>query len=156
MLIQGGDEVIRCKTSNEEAIHRLLTAFFDYERPEVRDFSEAIELFRQDVPKVTNALRGIIIDAEASNAGFIQSSRDFLALYRECINPGVTREDVREMIIQHILTEDILNCLDVRDSRQGACSLRHHRLCEEFLLERYEELTRCGSIYRMNCSTIEY
>ena len=110
-LIQGGDAVARCQMNDEDALHRLLTAFFDYERPEVRDFREAIELFKQDVPKVTEAIRGIIIEAETSNAGFIRASRDFLTLCRESINPGVTREDVREMIIQHILTEDIFNTI---------------------------------------------
>jgi len=72
---------MRCPMSNEDALHRLLTAFFDYERPEVRDFREAVELFKQDIPS------------------------------RESINQGITGEDVREMIIQHILTEDIFNTI---------------------------------------------
>ena len=111
VLIQSGEEVMRCAMSDEDALHRLLTAFFAFERPEVRNFREAIELFKQDIPKVTDAIRGIIVDSEASNAAFIKASADFLTLCRESINPGVTREDVREMIIQHILTEDIFNTI---------------------------------------------
>ena len=37
----------------------------------------------------------------------MKKSLDFLTLCHESINPGVTREDVREMIIQHILTRNI-------------------------------------------------
>jgi len=109
VLIQNGEEVMRCPISNDDALHRLLTAFFDFERPEVQNFRKAIELFKQDIPKVTETIRGIIMEAEESNTAFIEKSRDFLTLCRESINPGVTREDVREMIIQHILTEDIFN-----------------------------------------------
>ena len=111
VLIQSGEEVLSCAMSDEEALHRLLTAFFAFERPEVRNFREAIELFKQDIPKVTDTIRGIIIEAEKSNTAFMEKSQDFLTLCRESINPGVTGEDVREMMIQHILTEDIFNTI---------------------------------------------
>jgi len=111
VLIQNSEETMRCDMRNVDALHRLLTAFFSFERPEVRNFREAIELFKQDIPKVTDAIRGIIIDAETSNTVFITKSNDFLTLCRKSINPGVTREDVSEMIIQHILTKDIFNTI---------------------------------------------
>ena len=109
VLIQNGEEAMRCLISDDETLHRLLTAFFDFERPEVQNFRKAIELFKQDIPKVTETIRGIITEAEKSNAAFIEKSRNFLTLCRESINPAVTSDDVREMIIQHILTEDIFN-----------------------------------------------
>jgi len=111
VLIQNGEEVTRCLMSDDDALDRILTAFFAFERPEVQNFRKAIELFKQDIPKVTETIRGIIIEAEKSNTAFIEESRDFLTLCRESINPGVTREDVREMMIQHILTEDIFNTI---------------------------------------------
>ena len=111
VLIQNGDEVMRCLMSDDDALDRILTAFFAFERPEVQNFRKAIELFKQDIPKATETIRGIIIEAEKSNTAFIEESRDFLTLCRESINPGITREDVHEMMIQHILTEDIFNTI---------------------------------------------
>jgi len=111
VLIQNGEEVMRCYMSDENALHLLLTEFFLFERPEVQNFRKAIELFKEDIPKVTDTIRKIIIEAETSNIAFIKKSLDFLTLCRESINPNITREDIREMMIQHILTEDIFNTI---------------------------------------------
>jgi len=111
VLIQNGAEVMRCPMSDNEALHRLLTEFFASERPEVQNFRKAIELFKEDIPKVTGTIRVIITGAEKTNKAFIKASLDFLTLCRESINPGVTREDVHEMMIQHILTKDIFNTI---------------------------------------------
>jgi type I restriction-modification system DNA methylase subunit len=111
VLIQNGEEVLCCDMSNANALHLLLTEFFLFERPEVTNFRKAIELFKQDIPKVTETIRRIIADAEVSNIAFIKASVDFLTLCRDSINPNITREDVREMIIQHVLTEDIFNTI---------------------------------------------
>ena len=51
------------------------------------------------------------MDAETSNIDLFKASDSFLTLCRESVNPNITREDVREMIIQHILTEDIFNTI---------------------------------------------
>jgi len=111
VLIQNGEEALRCYMSDENALHLLLTEFFLFERPEVQNFRKAIELFKQDIPKVTDTIRKIIIETETSNIAFIRKSFDFLTLCRESINPNITREDIREMMIQHILTEDIFNTI---------------------------------------------
>jgi predicted helicase len=111
VLIQNGEEVLRCHMIDDNALHLLLTEFFSFERPEVTNFRKAIELFKQDIPKVTETIRTIITDAEVSNVAFVKASLDFLTLCRDSINPAVTREDVCEMIIQHILTEDIFNTI---------------------------------------------
>ena len=111
VLIQNGEEVMRCYMNDSQSMHLLLTDFFSFERPEVQNFRKAIELFKQDIPKVTEKIRNIIVDSEVSNTNFIMASANFLMLCRESINPNVTREDVREMMIQHILTEDIFNTI---------------------------------------------
>ena len=109
VLIQNGEQVMRCPVSDDEALHSLLMEFITFERPEVQNFRKAIEMFGQDVPKVTDALRSLISDAEINNKGFKLLVDNFLTLCRESINTSVTGDDVREMIIQHILTEDIFN-----------------------------------------------
>jgi len=47
--------------------------------------------------------------AERDNDGFRKAAILFLKHAQETINPSVTTADVREMLIQHILTEEIFS-----------------------------------------------
>lgn len=111
ILIQNGIEVLRTDFADTEALDHLLTTFVTFERPEVKNFRRAIELFKQDIPIVTENLRGIIVEQETANPKFAKAGATFLKLCQDSINPDVNHEDVREMIIQHILTEDIFNTI---------------------------------------------
>ena len=107
ILIQSGREVIRCAVDDVEKLQKLLELFFGYQRPEIANFRKAIEQFKFDLPAVLKALRERVDGAYASNKAFAAAARAFLDQARETINPSVTDADVREMLIQHILTEDI-------------------------------------------------
>lgn len=111
ILIQNGAEVLRASIEDTEDFDHLLTTFVTFERPEVKNFRKAIELFKEDIPKVTDTLRTLILEQEKSNTKFTKAENVFLKLCQDSINPDVTRDDVREMIIQHILTEDIFNTI---------------------------------------------
>jgi predicted helicase len=111
ILYQNGIETARVSMNNSEALHRVITEFITFERPEIRNFRKAIELFKQDIPKVTDTLRDIIADQEKKNTKYIKASEVFLKLCHDSINPDINMADVREMIIQHILTEDIFNTI---------------------------------------------
>lgn len=107
VLYQNGDEVLRVSMQDDVALDRLLTQFVNYERPEVRDFRAAIAQFKQDVPDILEALRSTIQAQEESNAAFKQKRNQFWEICQESINPEITVFDIQEMLIQHILTEDI-------------------------------------------------
>jgi predicted helicase len=107
VLIQNGVEVIRCKTEDGPALQNLLELFFSWQRPEIAEFRKAIIQFKVDLPAVLVALRERIDDAYASNETFKTAATAFLRQAKQSINPSVTADDVREMLIQHILTEDI-------------------------------------------------
>lgn len=111
VLIQNGVEVKRTLFTDNQALDELIKAFISFERPEVKNFRKAIELFKQDVPKVTDTLRDMLEIQEKTNPKFKKERDKFLLLCHDSINPDVTKEDVREMIIQHILTEDIFNTI---------------------------------------------
>jgi predicted helicase len=111
VLFQNGIEVMRVSVKDADALHHLLNKFISYERPEVRHFRKAIEHFKEDIPKVTETIRTIIIEQETTNPKYIKAAEVFLKLCHDSINPDITIEDVREMIIQHILTEDIFNTI---------------------------------------------
>lgn len=107
VLIQNGVEVIRCKTDDGAGLQNLLELFFGWQRPEIAEFRKAIVQFKADLPAVLVALRQRIDDAYASNDAFNTAAAAFLKQAKTAINPSVTADDVREMLIQHILTEDI-------------------------------------------------
>jgi len=107
VLFQNGTEVSRADFKNTGALHALLTEFVSYEPKEVQTFREAIEKFKQDLPGLIAELRQLIEEQAEKNSAFAQARGSFLELCRESINPHIVMADVREMLIQHILTEDI-------------------------------------------------
>lgn len=107
VLFQNGAEVIRCRTDDGQALQNLLELFFGWQRPEIAEFRKAIVQFKADLPAVLVALRERIDQAQGSNPAYQAAADAFLKQAKAAINPSVTAEDVREMLIQHILTEDI-------------------------------------------------
>ncbi len=107
VLIRNGRELQRASFDDHAALHSLITTFVNYEPQEVRTFREAIERFKEDLPDLIVKLRELIEEQAAKNKSFAKARESFLDLCRESINPHVVMADVREMIIQHILTEDI-------------------------------------------------
>ncbi|AFW94062.1 putative restriction enzyme and modification methylase [Anabaena sp. 90] len=107
VLIQSSTETMRVSMRDAEAVDGIITNFINYVRPEVKDFREAIEIFKQDLPTVLNSLRDLI-DCQGENNTSFQTARDkFWGICKESINPEISLFDIREMMIQHILTEDI-------------------------------------------------
>ncbi|HEX5719961.1 MAG TPA: type ISP restriction/modification enzyme, partial [Thermoanaerobaculia bacterium] len=107
VLMQARTEVMRCAVDDVNNLEKLLRLFFSYTRPEVAQFRKAVEQFKTDLPAVLEALRGMIEKAHRTKAEFRQASQAFLVHAQETINPSLTAADVREMLIQHILTEAI-------------------------------------------------
>ncbi|WP_144730477.1 type ISP restriction/modification enzyme [Extensimonas perlucida] len=107
VLWQHRQEVLRCAVEDTAALEKLLKLFFGYERPEIADFRAAVEQFKADLPAVLAALRSMIETQEATNPAFAAAAARFLAHAQEAINPALGPADVREMLIQHILTEEI-------------------------------------------------
>ena len=107
VLIQNKREVMRADVENVEQLAKLLKLFFSYERAEISQFNKAVVQFKVDLPAVLEALRGMIEAAYKVNKKFVAESARFLAHAQEAINPSLVAADVREMLIQHILTEEI-------------------------------------------------
>ena len=107
ILYQGGERVFTAEFQDAVALDKLLSYFVNYQPAEVTEFRKAIDLFVADVPALAEALREIIKEQLEKNQKFTTALNEFLELSRSAINPKVELADVREMIIQHVLTEDI-------------------------------------------------
>jgi predicted helicase len=107
VLIQSGQETQRVTMRDADAVDSIINNFINYVRPEVRDFREAIDTFRQDLPIILDSLRKLIKCQEGNNILFENARDKFFNICQKSINPEITLLDIQEMIIQHILTEDI-------------------------------------------------
>jgi predicted helicase len=107
VLWQNKNEVLRCDMTDTQALSKLLKLFFSFERPEIAGFRSAVEQFKVDLPAVLLALREMIALEHTKNTQFRAAETKFLEHAQEAINPALTDADVREMLIQHILTEEI-------------------------------------------------
>jgi predicted helicase len=111
VLFQHGAEAMRVKLEDEEALDRLLTRFIGFERTEITDFRKAIDKFKEDIPKVTETLHDIIEKQDKTNPDFKKAASAFLEICKQSINPEIDREDIKEMMVQHILSADIFNTI---------------------------------------------
>ncbi|MFZ1681068.1 MAG: type ISP restriction/modification enzyme [Rhizobiaceae bacterium] len=107
VLIQNGQEAFRCPMTDTDNLQKLLSIFFGWERPEIAEFRKAVAQFKTDLPHVLDALRDKIDAAYEGNDGFRAAAKKFLDHVKETVNPTLGEADVREMLIQHILTEEI-------------------------------------------------
>jgi predicted helicase len=107
VLIQHGDEVMRCGVEDVVQLEKLLKLFFGYERPEIEAFRKAVEQFKLDLPAVLESLRAMIEKSLKEAPAFRKAADAFLKHTQESINPSLTEADVREMLIQHILTGEV-------------------------------------------------
>jgi len=107
VLIQHGEEVMRCGVDDVVQLEKLLKLFFGYERPEIEAFRKAVEQFKLDLPAVLESLRAMIEKSLRDEPAFRKAADEFLKHTQESINPNLTEADVREMLIQHILTGEV-------------------------------------------------
>lgn len=107
VLIQDGQEVLRVAMDDTDALYPLLVRFFGHERQEIADFNKAVRQFATDLPAVLKALRDMIAAKRKASKAFVAAEKAFLKHAQDAINPAVSEDDVQEMLIQHILTEDI-------------------------------------------------
>ena len=107
VLVQNGSEAMRVDMSRDGELHRLIRVFLDYELPEIQEFRQAQSQFKTDLPMVLENLRATVAAAEAENERYQEAAAAFLDLCNRTIGPAVSPADVREMLLQHILTKDI-------------------------------------------------
>ena len=107
VLVQNGERTMKADMSRPGELHRLIRQFLGYEIPNIAEFRKAQDQFNTDLPAVLENLRQSVTEAEEGNESFRERSAEFLALCHRSIGPDVSAADVREMLLQHILTKDI-------------------------------------------------
>lgn len=109
MLIRS-DERETCPMSDAKALKAILEKFVSFERQEAKDFKQALEVFKETVPQIAGVLKQLL-EKEVENEKFAIEHQKFLELCKASINPKIAKTDINEMIIQHILTEEIFKSI---------------------------------------------
>jgi len=90
ILYQDGARLLTAPFAQAESLDELLTAYVSFENQDVKEFRKAVERFKDDIPNIVTALRGMILQQGKANAAFRQRRGTFLELCRSAINPRRT------------------------------------------------------------------
>ncbi len=111
ILVQNGREVRSVRLDDpDRAPHHLvdvLAQFFDYTPPLVNQWEDAVEAFKDRVPELAGDLDALIEQAYREDGEYRSAFETFHQLCRDAIDPGLGKDAVEEMLIQHLLTERI-------------------------------------------------
>ncbi len=87
-----------------EQMAELLEKFFNHTEADRAGFEVAVKDFVKNIPRLARGLRDTI-EGEQGNPRFAQAFESFLLTCRLALNPGLKESAVKEMLIQHLLTE---------------------------------------------------
>ncbi|MEY4936460.1 MAG: hypothetical protein RIS64_2819 [Bacteroidota bacterium] len=152
VLLQQGAETLRAVMSDVDKLHHVLTVFTAYERPEIRDFRMAITAFAQDIPLITNELKDLMVHQKNQNPRYQLAFSDFWELCRKSINPQISEQSVQEMLIQHILTDEIFSSIfnDSAFHRENNIAKQLQAVTDTFFtgITRRQTLAKLDGFYR--------
>ncbi len=108
ILWQDGHEIFNEEITAQPALLiEGLNLFFGYNPPAYEQWQEAVTAFKDKVKEHGDALLKIIEQELKTNQKFIQAFNGFTQLCQEAINPNLSLNAIKEMLIQHLLTERI-------------------------------------------------
>ena len=116
ILYQDRHEVLDVDITEPDALIRALHTFFGYEQADIADWERAVVEFKDKVPALGKRAAALIKKEEDTNTRFQEAFTDFHRHCQEAINPNLAKAAVEEMLIQHLLTEEIFSTVfDNRD-----------------------------------------
>ncbi len=111
VLYQGKVEVLRVALGDRNELVRLLIQFFSYIEPDIEGFQAAVTEFKDRVPQLAHGLLDKIREANKSQKKFITAFDSFFQLCRSSLDAKISRQEVEEMLVQHLLTERLFRTI---------------------------------------------
>lgn len=153
VLFQNGERVKEADITKPEELANILNHFFSYQTEEIKSFTKATEDFTKSIPIIIEDLRITLDKQFKENDNFKEKIEEFLKIARQTINPGVGIKEIREIIIQHILTIDIFNSVfdEHYFSRENNIAKEVEKIIETFFsgAVRRNFLSRIQNYYSM-------
>ncbi|MEX0608825.1 MAG: type ISP restriction/modification enzyme [Balneolaceae bacterium] len=107
VLIQHDKEVMRVEMKEMDDLESILRMFIDFKPAYIDRFEDALDKFKEDIPTIVETLRELIERQNEENPAYQKGRDEFWEMCKQEVNPEITEDDIREMVIQHILTEDL-------------------------------------------------
>ena len=109
LLWQNERQTLDADLTDPTELIGTLETFFSHRPPEYTEWEEAVAQFRERVPALGQGLAERIHGERETNQAFITAFADFHEKCRQSINPNLSEAAVEEMLIQHLLTEQIFH-----------------------------------------------
>lgn len=111
VLFQNDKRYLETSLHDKEKLDKLLIQFVTFKSKEVKAFYDAIEKFKLNVVNILDIIKQEILIAETLNPQFKEKRKHFLNICEKSINPNISINDINEMLLQHILTEEIFTSI---------------------------------------------
>lgn len=105
VLYQNKKRVEEYNLTNPGDVGDLLQRFLTYTEPDIENFGAAVEEFKDRIPELARALISIIDRELKQNKKFIAAFDTFTLLCQTSLNPQISTDVIKEMLVQHLLTE---------------------------------------------------
>jgi predicted helicase len=83
----------------------LLKRFLTYQKPDIANFEQAVVEFQGQIPNIAKRLLELINEEQQRNTRFVAALIAFTNLCRTTLNPRISADEIKEMLVQHLLTE---------------------------------------------------
>lgn len=83
----------------------LVRRFLTYQKPDIANFEQAVIEFQGQIPNIAKRLLELINEEQQRNSRFIAAFTAFHDLCRTTLNPKIGSDEIKEMLVQHLLTE---------------------------------------------------
>ena len=90
-----------------EKLIEVLQLFCEHKQAHEVDWETAVTKFAEKIPELAGGVTKILIDEDLKNPAFRQNFQSFAELCRQSINPDLTDDSIRKMLVQHLLTARI-------------------------------------------------
>jgi predicted helicase len=107
VLYQGGRIAFEGPITDPEKLMEALELFFEHRQEHEVDWEDAVVKFAEKIPELARGVTDILAKEYSKNATFRDNFKSFSELCRQSINPDLTDDAIRKMLVQHLLTERI-------------------------------------------------
>ena len=107
VLYQGSRKPFDGPIESSEDLIEVLTLFFEHRQEHEVDWEEAVTKFAEKIPDLARGVTTILEAEYKKNPAFRENFLSFAELCRQSINPDLTDDAIRKMLVQHLLTERI-------------------------------------------------
>jgi predicted helicase len=107
VLYQDNRIALDCDLTKPENLIEILELFFEHRQPHEVDWEEAVTKFAEKIPDLARGVTAILEAEDKKNSAFRENFQSFAELCRQSINPDLTDDAIRKMLVQHLLTERI-------------------------------------------------